>query len=146
MSLSGALPAGLLKRERTFALTDYDGMTLLGVTDTARGPLRGLVGNTPPAPGLALTGFLDAVKFRAEILSFVGKRQSCRQEIAISGAGGSALPRAGSACSRDTANRISGIVGKFPMRPLGGVVLPVDASNSSACYFVSGISPHRTLL
>lgn len=45
MSLSGGLPAGLLKVVRTFTLTDYTGMTLLRVTGTASGPLRGLAGN-----------------------------------------------------------------------------------------------------
>ena len=70
MSLSGGLPAGLLKVVRTFTLTDYTGMTLLRVTDTASGPLWGLAGKTLPGTDLALTAFLDAVKFRAELLSF----------------------------------------------------------------------------
>lgn len=70
MSLSYGLPAGLLKVVRTFMLTDYTGMTLLRVTDTARGPLRGLVGTKLPGTALALTGLLDAVKFRAELFSF----------------------------------------------------------------------------
>ncbi|MET4134319.1 SRPBCC family protein [Pseudarthrobacter sp. PvP090] len=70
MSLSYGLPAGLLKVVRTFALTDYTGMTLLRVTDTVCGPLGDLVGKTLPGTDLALTGFLDAVKFRAELLSF----------------------------------------------------------------------------
>ena len=70
MSLSYGLPAGLLKVVRTFTLTDYTGMTLLRVTDTVRGPLRGLVGTTLPGTDLALTGLLAAVKFRAELLSF----------------------------------------------------------------------------
>lgn len=66
-SLSRGLPAGPLKFARTFALTDYTGMTLLRVTDTASSPLRGLVGKTPPGSDLALTGFLEAVRFRAEL-------------------------------------------------------------------------------
>ena len=69
MSLSGGLPAGLLKVVRTFTLTDFTGMTLLRVTETASGPLRGLVGKRLPGTSLALAGFLDAVKFRAELLS-----------------------------------------------------------------------------
>lgn len=70
MKLSRGLPAGLLTVVRTFTLTDYTGMTHLRVTDTASGPLKGLVGKMLPDTDLALTGFLDAVKFRAELLSF----------------------------------------------------------------------------
>lgn len=70
MSLSGGLPAGLLKVVRTFTLTDYTVMTLLRVTGTASGPLRGLAGNLLPGTALDLTANLYAVKLRAELLSF----------------------------------------------------------------------------
>lgn len=70
MRWTGGLPLGLLKVERTFTLTDYTGITLLRVRDAASGPLRGLVRKTAPGNGQALTGYVDAVKFRAELLSF----------------------------------------------------------------------------
>lgn len=71
MTWTGGLPLGLLQVERTFTLTDYTGITHLRVRDTARGPLRGLVRKTVPGTYLALSGgYVDAVTFRAELLSF----------------------------------------------------------------------------
>jgi Polyketide cyclase / dehydrase and lipid transport len=70
MTWTGGLPLGLLRVERTFTLTDYTGLTLLRVRDTAGGPLRGLVRKTAPGTYPALTGYVRAVKFRAELLSF----------------------------------------------------------------------------
>lgn len=70
MTWTGGLPLGLLQVERTFTLTDYTGMTHLSVRDMASGPLRGLVQKTAADAYPALTGFVDAVKFRAELLSF----------------------------------------------------------------------------
>jgi hypothetical protein len=70
MTWSGALPLGLLQVVRTFTLTDYTGITLLSVRDTASGPLRGLVRKTVPGTYPTLTGYVGAVKFRAELLSF----------------------------------------------------------------------------
>lgn len=70
MTWTGGLPLGLLQVERTFSLTDYTGMTHLRVKDSAAGPLRGLVRKTAPGTYPALTGYVDAVKFRAELISF----------------------------------------------------------------------------
>lgn len=70
MTWTGGLPLGLLQVERTFTLSDYTGITLLKVRDAAGGPLRGLVRKTVPGTYPALTGFVGAVKFRAELLSF----------------------------------------------------------------------------
>jgi hypothetical protein len=66
MTWTGGLPLGLLKVKRTLTLTDYTGITHLKVRDTASGPLR----NTVPGTYPALTGYVEAVKFRAELLSF----------------------------------------------------------------------------
>ncbi|MDR6508545.1 SRPBCC family protein [Arthrobacter oryzae] len=70
MTWTGRLPLGLLQVERTFTLTDYTGITHLSVRDTANGPLQGLVRKTAPDSHPALSGYVDAVKFRAELLSF----------------------------------------------------------------------------
>ena len=70
MTWTGGLPLGLLQVERTYTLADYTGITHLKVRDTAKGPLTGLVRKTAPGTHPALTGYVDAVKFRAELLSF----------------------------------------------------------------------------
>jgi len=70
MTWSGGLPLGLLKVVRTFTVTDHTGITHLAVRDTASGPLRGLVRKTLPGAETALHGYVAAVKFRAELLSF----------------------------------------------------------------------------
>jgi hypothetical protein len=70
MTWTGGLPLGLLKVERTFMITDYTGIIHLKVRDAARGPLRGLVRKTVPGTYPTLTGYVNAVKFRAELLSF----------------------------------------------------------------------------
>lgn len=69
MTWTGRLPLGLLTVERTFTLTDYTGITHLTVRDTASGPLHRLVHSGPGADP-AVSGFVDEVKFRAELLSF----------------------------------------------------------------------------
>lgn len=69
MTWTGGLPLGLLRVDRTFTLTDYTGITHLTVRDTARGPLQSLVHSTPGADR-AVSGFVDEVKFRAELVSF----------------------------------------------------------------------------
>ncbi len=70
MTWSGRLPLGLLKVVRTFTVTDHTGITHLTVRDAASGPLRGLVRKTLPGAEPALNGYVAAVKFRAELLSF----------------------------------------------------------------------------
>lgn len=70
MTWSGSLPLGLLKVVRTFTLTDHTGITHLNIRDTASGPLQGLVRKTTPGTEPALGGYAEAVKFRAELLSF----------------------------------------------------------------------------
>ena len=70
MTWSGGLPLGLLKVDRTFTLTDHAGMTHLTIRDTASGPLRRLVRKTTPGSAPPLTGYVEALKFRAELLSF----------------------------------------------------------------------------
>lgn len=70
MTWSGGLPLGLLKVVRTFTLTDHTGFTHLSIRDTAGGPLRGLVRKTAPGSDPALTAYVEAVKFRAELLGF----------------------------------------------------------------------------
>lgn len=70
MTWTGGLPLGLLQVERTFTLTDYAGLTHLKVSDTAWGPLRGMARKTMPGTDQALAAYIDAVKFRAELLSF----------------------------------------------------------------------------
>lgn len=70
MGWSGGLPLGLLKVVRTFTLTDLTGITHLTIRDTASGPLSGLVRKTMPGSDPAITGYVAAVKFRAELISF----------------------------------------------------------------------------
>ncbi|WP_176803356.1 SRPBCC family protein [Arthrobacter sp. ov407] len=67
---SGGLPLGLLKVVRTFTVSDHTGFTHLAVRETASGPLRSLVRKTLPGAEPALNGYVAAVKFRAELLSF----------------------------------------------------------------------------
>lgn len=64
------LPLGLARVIRTFTLTDYTGITHLTVRDTATGPLRRLVRIGGPEASEVLTAYVEAVKFRAELLSF----------------------------------------------------------------------------
>ena len=70
MTWGGRLPLGLLKVIRTFTVTDHTGITHLTVRDTASGPLRALVRKTQPGAEPALSSYVAAVKFRAELLSF----------------------------------------------------------------------------
>lgn len=70
MTWSGGLPLGLLQYERTFTLTDYTGITHLHVRASTNGPLRGLARKTMSDSHLSLARYVDAVKFRAELLSF----------------------------------------------------------------------------
>ena len=70
MTWTCRLPLGLLTLARTFALTDYTGITHLTVRDTARGPLCRLVLRRAPGAAPAVSGFVDEVKFRAELVGF----------------------------------------------------------------------------
>lgn len=70
MTWRSGLPLGLLQVERRFTLTDYTGITHLNVRDTASGPLCGLVRKAVTGSRPALFGYVNAVKFRAELLSF----------------------------------------------------------------------------
>lgn len=69
MTWTGGLPLRLLRVDRAFTLTDYTGITHLTVRDTASGPLHPLAHSAPGADH-AVSGFVDAVKFRAELVSF----------------------------------------------------------------------------
>jgi hypothetical protein len=70
MTWSGTLAGGLITVRRTFILTDYTGLTHLKVRDTASGPLKALVGKAMASTKPPLPEYVEAVKFRAELLSF----------------------------------------------------------------------------
>jgi hypothetical protein len=71
-SMTWSLPLllGLAKIVRTFTLDDYTGITHLTVSDTATGPLWRLVRKARPGTGRQLAAFVEAVRFRSELLSY----------------------------------------------------------------------------
>lgn len=69
MTWTGGIPLGMLRVDRTFSLNNYTGITHLTVRDTVRGPLQQLLRSAPEADA-AVSGFVDEVKFRAELVSF----------------------------------------------------------------------------
>ncbi len=68
MTWTGGLPLGLVRGVRTFTLTSREAMTHLRVEEELSGPLLGLIGRTRPDLERSVTGYLNAVKKRAEIL------------------------------------------------------------------------------
>jgi hypothetical protein len=70
MTWNGTLVGGLIRVQRTFILTDYTGLTHLRVRDTASGALGGLVRKAMAATKPSLPECVEAVKLRAELLSF----------------------------------------------------------------------------
>lgn len=70
MSWTISLPLGLAKVVHSVTLTDYTGITHLTVRSTAVGPFRRLVSMGGPEANQVLTDLVQAVKFRAELLSF----------------------------------------------------------------------------
>ncbi|GGH91293.1 SRPBCC family protein [Arthrobacter liuii] len=70
MTWTYGLPLRLARVVRTFTLTDYSGVTYLAVKEKVTGPLRRLVHKSGPDASEALADFVEAVRFRAELLSF----------------------------------------------------------------------------
>lgn len=70
MTWSTGLPLELGNVVRTFILTDYTGITHLVGRDRASGLFRGLVMKNAAKTNQTLDALVDAVKFRAELLSF----------------------------------------------------------------------------
>lgn len=68
MIWTGGPALGLVTGVRTFTLSPYGGKTHLRVTDEFRGPLLRLIGRTLPDLGQESTGYVHAVKERAELI------------------------------------------------------------------------------
>jgi hypothetical protein len=59
---------GLFTGVRTFTLSPQDGKTQLRVREEFSGPLLGLIWRTVPDLGQDCTGYVNAVKERAELI------------------------------------------------------------------------------
>ena len=68
MTWTRALPLGLFTGVRTFTLSPQGGKTHLRVKEEFSGPLLGLVWRTVPDLGQNCTGYVNAVKERAELI------------------------------------------------------------------------------
>jgi hypothetical protein len=68
MTWTGSLALGLFTGVRTFTLSPHGGKTYLQVKDEFSGPLLGLTGRTAPDMGQDCTGYVNAVKERAELI------------------------------------------------------------------------------
>lgn len=68
MTWTGGPALGLFTGVRTFTLSPYGGKTHLRVEDEFRGPLSRLFGGTAPDLGQDSTGYVHAVKERAELI------------------------------------------------------------------------------
>jgi hypothetical protein len=68
MTWTGGLPLGMFKGMRTFTLSPRSGMTHLRVKEEFNGPLLGLIWRTVPDLGQDCTGYVNAVKERAELI------------------------------------------------------------------------------
>jgi hypothetical protein len=68
MTWTGGLPMGLFTGVRTFTLSPQDGKTQLRVREEFSGPLLGLIWRTVPDLGQDCTGYVNAVKERAELI------------------------------------------------------------------------------
>jgi hypothetical protein len=66
MTWTGGVPLGLYRGVRTFTLSPQGGKTHLRVTEEFSGPLLGLM--QMPAMGQDCTGYISAVKERAELI------------------------------------------------------------------------------
>lgn len=66
MTWTGGLPLGLARGVRTFTLSPHGGKTHLRVTEEFSGPLLDLMRR--PAMGQDCTGYINAVKERAELI------------------------------------------------------------------------------
>jgi hypothetical protein len=69
------LALGLAKTTRTVTLTDHGGFTHLHVTETTAGVLPRRLMGTAPDRGQLLREFVEAVKFRAELLGARSRRR-----------------------------------------------------------------------
>lgn len=68
MTWTAGFPLGFFSAVRTFTLSQQEGKTQLRVEDKFRGPLHKLAGRTLPDLGQDCTGYVNAVKERAEQL------------------------------------------------------------------------------
>lgn len=68
MTWTGGLPLGLFTGVRTFSLSPENGKTYLKVREEFRGPLLGMIRRTVPDMGQDCTGYVNAVKDRAELI------------------------------------------------------------------------------
>jgi hypothetical protein len=68
MTWTGGLPLGLFTGVRTFTLSPRNGKTHLKVREEFSGPLLGLIWRTVPDLGQDCTGYVNAVKERAELI------------------------------------------------------------------------------
>jgi hypothetical protein len=68
MTWTGGLPLGLFTGVRTFTLSPQGGKTHLRVKEEFSGPLLGLIGRIVPDMGQDCTGYVNAVKERAELI------------------------------------------------------------------------------
>jgi hypothetical protein len=68
MTWTAGPPLGLFTGVRTFTLSPHGGKTHLRVKEEFSGPLLGLIGRTAPDRGQDCTGYVNAVKERAEQL------------------------------------------------------------------------------
>lgn len=68
MTWTASFPLGFFSAVRTFTLSPREGKTQLRVKDEFRGPLLRLAGRTLPDLGRDCSGYIDAVKERAEQL------------------------------------------------------------------------------
>jgi hypothetical protein len=68
MTWTGRLPLGPFTGVRTFTLSPQDGKTHLKVREEFSGPLLGLIWRTVPDLGQDCTGYVNAVKERAELI------------------------------------------------------------------------------
>jgi hypothetical protein len=68
MTWTGGLPLGLFTGVRTFTLSPQNGKTHLKVREEFSGPLLRLIWRTAPDLGQDCTGYVNAVKERAELI------------------------------------------------------------------------------
>lgn len=68
MTWTGGLPLGLFTGVRTFTLSPQNGKTHLKVREEFSGPLLGMIWRTVPDLGQDCTGYVNAVKERAELI------------------------------------------------------------------------------
>jgi hypothetical protein len=68
MTWTGGLPLGLFTCVRTFTLSPQGGKTHLRVREEFSGPLLELIWKTVPDMGRDCTGYVNAVKERAELI------------------------------------------------------------------------------